>query len=164
MNKEYLTSLDLIKSHFAKKGVISLQEFFEELPEMSSFESLYQPADFRYGKADVKLNQLTTDFLEHVTQRKLEEVNVFLFGHRCFDLRKFFEKEGVFFVINISDDESIEVGGDIFVVKKEEPLQLPPSTNTLTLIAVDKEDESFVTYVNHYIEDEHKTYIMGFLS
>lgn len=163
LNKEYLSSLDSIREHFGKEGIISLQDFFEEYPEFTDPERVYQPADYRYEKGNVELDQLSIDFLENITNMKFVDIGVFGFSHRDFDLRKFFEKEGVFFVANVSQKEFEEVGGDIFIIKDDESLQLPRSINTATLIKVSTEDESFVSYVNHYIKDEEIVYLMGFL-
>lgn len=164
MNKEYLASLDVIREHFQKEGVISLKEFFDQVPEVGDIQSLYQPADYRYEKATVTLNQLTIDFLENITDKKFEQVDVYLFSHKSFDLRKFFKKEGVFVVANISSEEYEDVGGEVFVIKDDEPLQIPTSINTITLINVSPEDESFVSYVNHHVDQGEIAYIMGLLS
>lgn len=163
MNKEYLASLDTIRTILAKTGLISLKEFFETMPELSEGTFMYQPADYKFTKYTVTLNQLTIDFLENISNKKFTELSGFGYDHTCFDLRKFFDKEGIFVVANISYDEYEQAGGVLYVVKDDNPLQFPTTVNTITLIEVSKLDESFVTYVNHKIEEGEMLYLMGML-
>ncbi|MBS3167581.1 hypothetical protein J4216_00450 [Candidatus Woesearchaeota archaeon] len=155
--------IEQIKEILKKQGSIQLKEFLKEPPKINSkLKEEYVPQSHSYKFTDYEMNKEIIKFVEIITNKKLRSSKLFELKHKDYKLLsdKQKEREGYKIIIELTKSWKEEFGGFTSIIENnQENLRIIPEENTLSIIRTNKEQKSFIKYINNKAKNQKRIFI-----